>query len=77
LLKIKEPYSYCTKRLLVRIRLSLLVPFIYIMYKMLQLFKSLFILNTNLLTSIKVIENTYMQTQKLLKMPSSLKLGLI
>ncbi len=42
------------------------------MYKTLQLFKSLFTSNT----SIKAAKNTYIKTQKLLKMPRSLKLGL-
>ncbi len=35
----------------------------------------MFTLNTNIFTSIKVIKNTYAQTQKLLKRPSALKLG--
>jgi hypothetical protein len=46
------------------------------MYKTLQLCTNIFALNTIIFTIIKVIKNTYVQTQKLLKMPSSLKLGL-
>ncbi len=46
------------------------------MYKTLQLFTNIFTLNTKIFTSIKVIKNTYVHKQKLLKMPSSLKLGL-
>ncbi len=45
-------------------------------YKTLQLFTSLFTLNTNIFTSIKVIKNTNVQTQKLFKMPTSVEFGL-
>jgi hypothetical protein len=47
-----------------------------LMYQTLQLFTNKFTLNTNTFTSIKVIKNTCVQTQKLLKMQSSIKLGL-
>ncbi len=46
------------------------------MCETLQLFTSLIALNANIFISIKVIKNTYIQALKLLKMPSSLKLGL-
>ncbi len=46
------------------------------MHKTLQLFTNMLTLKTNIFTSIKVIKNMYIPTLKLLKMPSSLKLGL-
>jgi hypothetical protein len=48
------------------------------MYKTLQLFTDLITLNSNIFTNIKnikTLEHIFMQTQKILKMPSSLKLG--
>ncbi len=45
----------------------------------LQLFTSSFTVNTNIFTSIKVVKthlHIFMQTQKLFKMQSTLKLGL-
>jgi hypothetical protein len=42
------------------------------MYHVLQLFTSLFKLNTNIFTTTKFIKTIYTQTQKLLKMPSIL-----
>ncbi len=49
------------------------------MDKTLKLFTGLIISNTNIFTSIKVIKthvHKFAQSQKLLKMPRSLKLGL-
>ncbi len=45
------------------------------MYKTLQLYTNTFTFNTNKFTSFKFIKNTNVD-KKLLKMPSSLKLGL-
>ncbi len=67
---------WCTKRLLVSFRSSLFVMVIYKCTKTLQLFTQIFTLNTNIFTNIDIIKNTYVKTQKLLKIPSSLKLGL-
>jgi hypothetical protein len=55
---------------------TVLINVISQMYKTLQLFTTIFTLNTNKFTSIKVIKNTYVQTQKLLKMLSALQLEL-
>ncbi len=46
------------------------------MYKTLQLFMNTLTLNTNIFTGIKVIKHTYVQTQTLLKVASTLKLQL-
>ncbi len=71
--KIWHLRSSCMKRLLVRIRSNLLVTIIYKCTKITTIYLTL---NTIIFTSIKVIKNIYTQTQKFLKMPSSLKLGL-
>jgi len=49
---------YCTKRLIVSFRSSLIRDYYFKLYYTLQLFTSLFRLNTNIFTSIKVIKNT-------------------
>jgi hypothetical protein len=45
-------------------------------YKTLQLFLNTFAWNANRFTGIRVIKNTFVQAQTLLKMPSSLMIGL-
>ncbi len=64
LLKVVIKYIYCTKRLIVSFKSSLLVTIIYKCTKLLQLFTSAFTLNTNIFTSNKVIyKHMYLDTK--------------